>query len=185
MKIFLLLMFVSAMGLNANVANANSCRSAYIKVYDKIKFHPEHSVDMVISGPLQPVAAAITTGGGAGVLATNTVNPALGTTVSVIVGGAVLVPYVAGDAITKYEQWWSNGMGVVLAIIEESQVGVGQHIKEIAASFKTSPQFIVDAVSELDSSGALCQDSLATEVGLHSLINQKLQIKILNSGVLK
>ncbi len=168
------------------IAHGQSCREAYIQVYKKIKFQPDNLVEEPAGPlPIPAVFGATLAGGTTGISVGNIINPGLGSTVSVVAGGTIMGATVGYDAITKYEDWWSNGLGVVLSLIEESRVGVGHQIKKTADYFKTSSQNIIGAVSELDSSGILCNEKLVTEKGIMSLIQQKLQNEMLNTGVLK
>ncbi len=179
-KILLISLFLVHLGATAQ---ASSCRDVYVAARNNI-FHNEK--DFAKLKEFGQVGAIMGSFAFTGAMGPVDGEAHLALTSGVAVGLATTaVPY-AIPVLSKYYDWVTSDMDSVLALLEESRVGVGYHIKKFALTHATTQDKIITAITEIDAANELCGSGLlVTSSGLNSLISEKLKLKSLNTGVLK
>ncbi len=187
----LILLTIMTSTLMTNMASAEGCREAYLKakakIFQAVAEGRDTEVSIVAGGVLGLIGSAAVTFGPGKWLALNPASAdTLGTVGGVATGAAVTVAPTTIPITARYYDWKINEMDDVVAMIEESRVGMGYRLTKTANIFNVSASDVATIVSELDFNQVLCSATdLTTAKGLVSLINQNLQFKMLNSGVLR
>ncbi len=164
------------------VVRASDCRDAYVAARHNI-FHNQSDIDNFENTP-----GAATLGGIFALLGGMITfdNPGLASVSSTGVGVATTTGAYAIHATSNLSDWLLNDMDSVLAVIEESRVGVGYNIKKFASANKTTVTNVVAIVSKLDAGNQLCGNGmLVSKNGLNLVISEYLKMNSLNTGTLK